>query len=237
MCNAACLKFGLEQLSARDVQGKDVLEVGSMNVNGSLRAGVTELGPRSYVGVDIAKGPGVDLVCRAEDLLAEFGEQRFDVVLCTEVVEHVRDWRLVLGNLKRLLRADGVLLVTTRSAGFPYHGYPHDYWRYESEDVRAVFGDLSELVIETDPCSPGVFVKGRRPRDYVPADMTSTCLYSMLLERRARDVTDLQVLNFRVGHALEIAKHVISQMLKRPIDRLWRRSPAAPPGSSATDAR
>jgi hypothetical protein len=37
MCNAACIRFGKAQLSKDDIRMKRVIEVGALDLNGSLR--------------------------------------------------------------------------------------------------------------------------------------------------------------------------------------------------------
>ena len=71
---------------------------------------VDSLGPARYVGVDIRIGPRVDEVVDASDLVQRIGSASFDAVFTTEMLEHVRDWRTVVSNLKRVLRPGGVLL-------------------------------------------------------------------------------------------------------------------------------
>ena len=78
MCNRACIEFGQSQIRPEEVRGKRVIEVGALDVNGSLRSFVESLDPASYLGVDIQMGPGVDLVCNASDLLDRFEQ----VLLC-----------------------------------------------------------------------------------------------------------------------------------------------------------
>jgi SAM-dependent methyltransferase len=171
MCNTACLEFGHTHLSAADVQGKAVLEVGARNVNGSLRSFVEGLSPSLYIGVDVEPGMGVDEVCRAEDVLARFGLSAFDLLISTELLEHVHDWRTVITSFKSVLRPNGVLLITTRSRGFPYHGYPHDYWRYELADMKEIFADFEIEALEPDPSMPGVFVRARKPAGFTARDL------------------------------------------------------------------
>ncbi|MEM2261178.1 MAG: methyltransferase domain-containing protein [Ignisphaera sp.] len=85
--------------------------------------------------------PGSMLICfcRPKKIVEYFGEESFDVIISTEVLEHVRDWRAVINNMKRALREGGIMYITTRSFGFPYHDFPYDFWRYEIEDMRKIF--------------------------------------------------------------------------------------------------
>lgn len=81
-----------------------MLEVGSYDVHGCTRSFVEGLGPESYVGIDIRKRPSVDQVCDITELVSQFGEGAFDVVLTTAVLEHVERWREALDYMKRVLR-------------------------------------------------------------------------------------------------------------------------------------
>lgn len=126
MCNSTGIDFAAAQLSEDMIKGKTVLEVGSRDVNGSLRELVERYGPASYTGIDIEDGPGVDVVLDANDVLERFGPESFDAVISTELLEHARDWRAAVQNMKGVLKPGGTLLVTTRSKGFHVHGYPWD---------------------------------------------------------------------------------------------------------------
>lgn len=163
-----------------------MLEVGSLDVNGSLRSHVLSLLPASYLGVDITPGPGVDEVCDAGALLERFGPARFDIVVTTEMMEHVRDWRRVLDNLKGVLKPGGLLVLTTRSAGFPYHGFPHDFWRYEVDDLRRLFVDFQIEELGPDPVQAGVFLRARKPVDHRAIDLSDLRLHSMVTGRWQR---------------------------------------------------
>lgn len=156
--------FAYGALQTREVAGADVLEVGSLDVNGSVRPMVAARRPASYVGVDVAAGPGVDLVADVAELWRHYDRDSFDVVVSTECLEHVEDWRRAIAAMVTVLRPGGVLVWTTRSAGFPYH-HPPDRWRYSqpamAEILTAVGLDI--LVLMDDPEVPGVFVKARKP--------------------------------------------------------------------------
>ncbi len=207
MCNTACVDFARGHLKEEDIQGKSVLEVGSLDVNGTLRPFVEGFGPERYVGVDIEAGPGVDEICDARDVLKRFGPESFDVLLTTELLEHVRDWRAAIRAFKGVLRPGGVLLLTTRSKGHPYHGYPFDFWRYESEDMKAIFKDFDVDVIAEDTMEPGVFVKATKPSAYAECSLDGIALYAIITQKRMLQVSAGQAFWFRFRFSTRRAYH------------------------------
>jgi SAM-dependent methyltransferase len=221
MCNAACLVFGRSHLTTADVASRDVIEVGARDVNGSLRPDIERMGPASYVGVDVENGPGVDEICDISDLRRRFGADRFDVVIATEVMEHVREWRSAISNLKQILRPGGLLLLTTRSRGFSYHGYPYDFWRYEIEDMRTIFSDFSVDVVEADPLSPGVFVKAHKPQAFAERPLDGIELYSIVTRRRCRDISDVNILVRKCKRRMRLsAERVLPVPAKAALQKL-----------------
>lgn len=216
MCNKACIDFGLTNINAGDVQGKTVIEVGSYDVNGSLRSIISKLNPLSYLGVDILEGPGVDEICTVSELVTRYGKNRFDVVINTEMMEHVQDWRSAISNLKNILKPGGVMILTTRSKGCGYHGYPFDFWRYEVDDMAAIFSDLSIELIEEDPSSPGVFVKARKPMTFSEKTLEELKLYSIVLDKRCSVVSELDISLFKT-------KRFIRKNFIRPVKTRIRR--------------
>ncbi len=158
-----------QTLQRDDIAGRRVLEVGSYDVNGSVRPIVRLLGPASYLGVDQSRGPGVDLCVEATNLVDEFSLDAFDVVISTEMMEHVVDWRPTITQMVEVLAPGGLLLITTRGPGFPYHPYPIDTWRYTVDAMRELLlacGLILREVIE-DPQAPGVFALATKPMDWV----------------------------------------------------------------------
>ena len=196
MCNQSCIQFGAKNLTGEEIKEKRVLEVGSVDVNGNLRPIVEAHGPREYVGVDIEKGRGVDVVCRAEDILQTFGRESFDAVISTEMLEHIRDWRTVVSNIKNICRPGGVVLLTTRSHGFKYHGFPYDFWRYEQEDMKNIFSDFEIQALQGDPEMPGVLLKAKKPAHFAEKDLSEYKLYSIVTNRKMKELRDGDFNNF-----------------------------------------
>ena len=202
MCSPWDLDTVKHALAPSDVRGKRVLEVGSLDVNGSVRGDIMALGPTEYVGVDLQPGRGVDVICDAGDLVARFGENAFDVVVSTELLEHARDWRRIVSNIKRVTKPDGVMIVSTRSYGVDFHRRPFDYWRYEREDFAAIFGDVLVQDLKLDPTDPGLLIKARKPVPFVERNLDDLTLYSFLRRRRQRDHTALDFAIFALRYRL-----------------------------------
>jgi SAM-dependent methyltransferase len=171
------LAFGKAVLTPELVTGKRVLEVGALNVNGSLRAHIEALKPAFYHGIDIQAGPGVDEVVDICDVAIP---DQFDLVVSTEMLEHAPDWRAAVHHMKAALKPGGRLLLTTRSAGFPLHEYPGDHWRFSVENMRAIFADCAIERLEMDPQAPGVFVMVRQLLvPVMPVTLDALQVYSM----------------------------------------------------------
>lgn len=140
-------EFVVTALEALGLRGRAMAfaEVGSYVVEGqedvALRPAVLEACPGSeYLGIDFRPGPGVDL---AVDVCAPGGAEwdamwgRREVVLCVDTLEHVnRPWRAV-ETIRDLLRPGGLAVFAVPFA-FPIHEYPHDYYRYTQDGMRAL---------------------------------------------------------------------------------------------------
>ena len=99
------------------------------------------------VCINCCEDKGVDVVADAADL--PFENESFDVVVCSEVLEHVATPRSVLEESYRVLRPGGRLLVCVPFL-YHIHGDPQDYGRYTdqfwTESLRAL--GFAEIEIE-----------------------------------------------------------------------------------------
>jgi len=97
---------------------------------------------RVSVDIDPARKP--DVVGDAHKL--PFADGEFSTVLCTEVLEHLREPHVAVSEMARVLAVGGTLILTTRFV-YPLHDTPHDYFRYTKYGLRDLFRewDIVEL--------------------------------------------------------------------------------------------
>ncbi|HEX4138882.1 MAG TPA: class I SAM-dependent methyltransferase [Candidatus Methylacidiphilales bacterium] len=93
---------------------------------------------RPYIRADIPPGEGLDLTLDADGLLPDEPAAGYDLVLSTQVLEHVPDPARYLAEAYRLLRPGGALILTTHGL-IPEHGCPYDFYRWTADGLaRAV---------------------------------------------------------------------------------------------------
>src|SRR6476660_5977655 len=101
------------------------------------------------VALDVQRGVGVQIIGDAQ--LLGIRDASFDVVLCTEVLEHLPEPQRAIDEMFRVLTPGGQLLLTTRFL-FPIHDAPHDYFRFTKYGLRHLLRrfEIIELQEETD---------------------------------------------------------------------------------------
>jgi SAM-dependent methyltransferase len=95
-----------------------VFEVGSQNINGTVRDFFPNA--REYLGIDLGMAPDVDWVIPGE--LAELSDGWADIVISTECFEHCDNWHLVFLNMARILASGGLFVFTSAGTGRAAHG-------------------------------------------------------------------------------------------------------------------
>lgn len=103
-----------------------ILDVGGLNVNGTLRS-VADSQWR-YVSVDISPGDGVDIVLD-DPYTLPFPDESFDVALSTSCFEHDAMFWLTFLEMSRVTKEGGFVYLNAPSNG-PVHRYPIDAWRF-----------------------------------------------------------------------------------------------------------
>lgn len=154
---------------ALPLEGK-VLEVGSLNVNGSLR----EVLPITH-GIDIREGKDVDEVLDACALLSVYGPEYWDHVVSSSTFEHVEFWETALRNAWGALKTGGKFLFEVPTLDKAYHAHPADYWRWDIPLLEQIFGK-QDIISLTETWEHGVGVICRKVCDltYVEPQKVST---------------------------------------------------------------
>ena len=100
--------------------------------------------------LDIEPRPNtqVDIIADAHDL-SEIPDASYEVILCTEVLEHLHTPAKAIAEFHRVLQPGGLLLLSTRFV-FPLHDVPGDYYRYTKYGLQHLLQgwEIVEIVDE-----------------------------------------------------------------------------------------
>jgi len=101
----------------------------------------------NYVGADLPGNAKADVEI-APDGTIPVPSGTVDLVLSTQVLEHVEDPRAYLAECARVLRPGGKLLLSTHGIMY-YHPDPEDYWRWTCAGLRRLIEDQGFGVLAT----------------------------------------------------------------------------------------
>lgn len=99
-----------------------------------------------YVGVDVGNNPKAEHIIEPGEKL-KFGNEEFDVVLSSQVLEHVEDVSSYLSECNRVLKPGGILFLSTHGT-WQYHASPYDYYRWTSLGLKTVISKHKFEVID-----------------------------------------------------------------------------------------
>lgn len=132
----------------------EVLDIGGRNINGTCR----DLFPFAtrYTAVDIADGPGVDIVA---DAATWTPDREYDVVVCTEVFEHTPVWPDVCRTAHKACKPGGLLILTMAGPGRAGHSAvdgghlrPGEYYgNVEPDELRLALEECgwNDIIIDS----------------------------------------------------------------------------------------
>jgi SAM-dependent methyltransferase len=88
-----------------------------------------------YVGVDVAN-PAAELEGTVEEIPVP--DESFELVLCTQTLEHAEDPARAVRELRRVVAPGGRVLASTHGVQV-YHPNPDDYWRWTHAGLERLF--------------------------------------------------------------------------------------------------
>ncbi len=143
----------IAEQAARLPQVKNLLDVGGQ---GKPYACFFRGRVANHFVLDVAPAVSVDVVGDARNM--PFSEASMDVILITQVLEHIPDPIAVIAEIRRVLKPGGTLLLSVPSI-FPQHGSPGDYWRYMPQGLRWILRDFHNVVVKGEAGTvPSIFL-------------------------------------------------------------------------------
>lgn len=164
--NRQLVKIFAETLPVKE----PIVEFGSLQVRGQEKfADMRPFFPqKDYIGCDMRPGLGVDRIADLHDITMP--TESVGAILILNTLEHVEYPRKALEQVHRVLKPDGITLVTSVMK-FPIHDYPNDYWRFTPEGFKSLLKDFSYCFVDAvgDERFPhtvvGLAFKGPVPKD------------------------------------------------------------------------
>jgi SAM-dependent methyltransferase len=142
-----------EQAAKLPPQAKSLLDVGG---KGKPYACFFAGRVAHHYVLDVAPAYSVDVVGDAR--IMPFADASMDVVLITQVLEHIPEPIAVIAEIRRVLKPGGTLLLSVPSI-FPQHGSPGDYWRYMPQGLQWILRDFHHVTVQGEAGTvPGFFL-------------------------------------------------------------------------------
>ena len=122
-----------------------------------------QLFPRAvYHRADYSGGQELDFIIDETSRLHGVSDDYYDLVLSTQVLEHVVSPEIYLREAMRVLRSGGRLVLTTHGS-FYDHGCPYDYFRWTAEGLQILLtkeGFVSERLLKLTTNARALFFLG-----------------------------------------------------------------------------
>ena len=118
------------EMAASALKGRDIMDLGC-----GRQPFKSLVEARRYTGVDVERSLRPQVVARGDGL--PFVSEAFNGAICSEVLEHTADPGRVLAEVRRVLKAGGLLYVTVPQMWY-LHYEPHDYFRFTSHGLRSL---------------------------------------------------------------------------------------------------
>ncbi len=132
--NAKCF-FDVYSESIRNTtQTVKVVEIGSLDVNGSIR----DHAPKDfeYIGVDFSSGKGVDVILD-DPYKLPFQNESVDIVVTSSCFEHSELFWVLFIEILRIIKPTGLFYLNAPSNG-EFHRWPVDCWRFYPDSGLAL---------------------------------------------------------------------------------------------------
>jgi SAM-dependent methyltransferase len=130
---------------AKGIRHKTILEIGSgKKHNDSFPYSVKKYFHTSnnFIQSDIVPKYGHRLI----DVTKMKFRNRFDIIICMNVLEHVFSYEVAIKNIRRALKPHGTAIFFL-PAFYPLHDQPHDYWRFTEYSIVKMLGRFKHITM------------------------------------------------------------------------------------------
>lgn len=99
----------------------------------------------NYISTDIEIHPGIDEIADVTKL--PYPDKSFDIVICLNVLEHVREFQKAISEIYRILKPRGEAVFATPFL-YPLHDIPNDFWRFTEFSFNKIFRMFSKVSVK-----------------------------------------------------------------------------------------
>ena len=110
----------LKRFSNTVKNSKNILEIGSQNIDGSIKDYFKDSRNKNWVGLDLIKAKDVDYTIPGE--LIQLPNGWADISFSTECFEHAKNWKQIFINIIRSTHEEGLKVLTFAGTGRAAHG-------------------------------------------------------------------------------------------------------------------
>ncbi len=103
-----------------------------------------------YKGIDVVEASSFDYINNDITVfngeIIPFKDNTFDAIICTEVLEHVFNYQILIDEMLRVSKTGAKLIITIPFSA-RYHYIPYDYFRYTPSALEKIFSKFSTVEI------------------------------------------------------------------------------------------
>lgn len=158
---------------------------------------------RRYIGIDGSIQVKPEICAGSLDI--PFKDNCFDAVICTELLEHLKEPGECLEEIKRVLRPGGYLYLSVpQSWGLHYE--PQDYWRFTRYGVNYLLDKHNFRLVKTERVGGFLSLIGQESVDFIWSALKG--VFSFLGQASAERIASgfclgLSLLFYVLGKALD----------------------------------